>query len=119
LVDCIHKSLTHFQSENTFALRSPVIAGCLAARYNPSMMSATEGSTEQSLGDYASDGEDILPETDDDLLVAIEDMALAEEHNIGQADEEEFVEGDEWLENIENGYLPSSPVQIPRKRGRY
>ena len=83
------------------------------------MMSATEGSTEQSLGDYASDGEDILPETDDDLLVAIEDMALAEEHNIGQADEEEFVEGDEWLANIENGYLPSSPVQIPRKRGRY
>ena len=95
------------------------IAGCHAATYNPSMMSGAELPTDQLFEDYASDGEDILSETDDELLMGIEEMALAEEYSIGQGDEGEFTEGDEWLEDIENGYLPSSPIQIPAKRWRY
>ena len=95
------------------------IAGCHAATYNPSMMSGAELPTDQLFEDYVSDGEDILSETDDELLMEIEEMALAEEYSIGQGDEGEFTEGDEWLEDIENGYLHSSPIQIPEKRCRY
>ncbi|KAL4063383.1 hypothetical protein V8B97DRAFT_1876845, partial [Scleroderma yunnanense] len=95
------------------------IAGCLATTYNASGRSTIQHPTDQPLEDNASDGENVLSEVDEELLMAVEDMGLAEEYHIGQADKEEFIEDDEWLKDIENGYLPSSPVQRQLKRHRY
>ena len=52
-------------------------------------------------------------------MMAIEEMALAEEYPIEEADEGEFTEDEEWLGDIGNGYLSSSPLQLPVKRWRY
>jgi hypothetical protein len=90
------------------------IAHCLGATQKPHMASTVEPAHEE-LEDSDSDGDDVLSEGDE-LLMAIEDMAVAEEY---QVDVEELPEDDEWLEDIENGYLPSSPVQIPLKRRKY
>ncbi|KAL4080546.1 hypothetical protein J3A83DRAFT_4184574 [Scleroderma citrinum] len=95
------------------------IAGCLATTYNASGRSTIQHPTDQPLEDSVSDEEEVLSEVDEELLMAVKDMELAEEYHTGQADEEEFIEDDEWLEDIENGYLPSSPVQRPLKRHRH
>lgn len=95
------------------------IAGCLSTTYNSSMVAAAEYSTDQPMEKgYDSNWEDVILESDDDLLMAIEEMALAEEYPIGQEDEGVMSEDEEWLEGIGNGYLPSSPVQLPLKRCR-
>jgi len=83
------------------------------------MVAAAEYSTDQPMEKgYDSNWEDVILESDDDLLMAIEEMALAEEYPIGQEDEGVMSEDEEWLEGIGNGYLPSSPVQLPLKRCR-
>ncbi|KIM51218.1 hypothetical protein SCLCIDRAFT_33624 [Scleroderma citrinum Foug A] len=94
------------------------VAGCLTAIQNPCVV-AEEHPVDQSLDDYSSDWEDVRSEGDDELLMAIEEMALAEEYPIEEADEGEFTEDEEWLGDIGNGYLPSSPLQLPVKRWRY
>jgi hypothetical protein len=95
------------------------IAGCLAGTHNPSEVSSTEYPTVELLEGYDTDGVDVMSEGDDELLMAIEEMALAEEYSIGETDKDDFTEDEEWLEDIGNGYLPSSPVQVPLKRRRY
>ncbi|KAI6140563.1 hypothetical protein BKA82DRAFT_4331884 [Pisolithus tinctorius] len=80
---------------------------------------AAEDQTEGSLKDYDSDGEGLMSEGGDNLLLSIEEMALEEEYSMGEADEEQSPEDEEWLQDIENGYLPSSPVKLPLKRWRY
>ncbi|KAI6019753.1 hypothetical protein F5J12DRAFT_904163 [Pisolithus orientalis] len=99
--------------------RAEEIAGCLVAANNPSVISAAEDQTEGSLKDYDSDGEGLMSEGDDNLLLSIEEMTLEEEYSMGEADEEQSTEDEKWLQDIENGYLPSSPVKLPLKRWRY
>ncbi|KAI6141450.1 hypothetical protein BKA82DRAFT_4362149 [Pisolithus tinctorius] len=99
--------------------RAEEIAGCLVAANNSSVISAAEDQTEGSLKDYDSDGEGLMSEGGDNLLLSIEEMALEEEYSMGEADEEQSTEDEEWLQDIENGYLPSSPVKLPLKRRRY
>ncbi|KAI6142447.1 hypothetical protein BKA82DRAFT_4331470 [Pisolithus tinctorius] len=99
--------------------RAEEIAGCLVAANNSSVISAAEDQTEGSLKDYDSDGEGLMSEGGDNLLLSIEEMALEEEYSMGEADEEQSTEDEEWLQDIENGYLPSSPVKLPLKRWRY
>ncbi|KAI6140865.1 hypothetical protein BKA82DRAFT_4019082 [Pisolithus tinctorius] len=99
--------------------RAEEIAGCLVAANNSSVISAAEDQTEGSLKDYDSDGEGLMLEGGDNLLLSIEEMALEEEYSMGEADEEQSTEDEEWLQDIENGYLPSSPVKLPLKRWRY
>ncbi|KAI6147073.1 hypothetical protein BKA82DRAFT_4330010 [Pisolithus tinctorius] len=96
--------------------RAEEIAGCLVAANNSSVISAAEDQTEGSLKDYDSDGEGLMSEGGDNLLLSIEEMALEEEYSMGEADEEQSTEDEEWLQDIENGYLPSSPVKLPLKR---
>ena len=72
------------------------VAGCLTAIHNPCVV-AEEHPVDQSLDDYNSDCEDVRSEGDDELLMAIEEMALAEEYPIEEADEGEFTEDEEWL----------------------
>ena len=50
--------------------------------------------------------------------MAIEEMELAKEYYIGDTDQEGFTENEDWLGEIGNGYLPSSPFQLPLKRCR-
>ena len=50
--------------------------------------------------------------------MAIEEMELGEEYHIEDTDQERFTEDEDWLGEIGNGYLPSSPVQLPLKRRR-
>ncbi|KAI6139104.1 hypothetical protein BKA82DRAFT_4332382 [Pisolithus tinctorius] len=80
---------------------------------------AAEDQTEGSLKDYDCDGEGLMSEGGDNLLLSIAEMALEEEYSMGEADEEQSTEDEEWLQDIENGYLPSSPVKLPLKRQRY
>ncbi|KAI6161620.1 hypothetical protein EDD17DRAFT_1759095 [Pisolithus thermaeus] len=94
------------------------MANHLATLYDPSVMPAAEEPIDELLEDYSSEWGGVVSEEDDELLTAIEEMALVEEYHIGQADEE-FSEDEGWLNDIENGYLPSSPVQLPSKRCRY
>ncbi|KAI6157713.1 hypothetical protein BKA82DRAFT_4009978 [Pisolithus tinctorius] len=99
--------------------RAEEIAGCLVAANNSSVISAAEDQTEGSLKDYDSDGEGLMSEGGDNLLLSIEEMAREEEYSMGEADEEQSTEDEEWLQDIESGYLPSSPVKLPLKRQRY
>ncbi|KAI6144076.1 hypothetical protein BKA82DRAFT_4017270 [Pisolithus tinctorius] len=85
--------------------RAEEIAGCLVAANNPSVISAAEDQTEGSLKDYDSDGEGLMSEGGDNLLLSIEEMALEEEYSMGEADEEQSTEDEEWLQDIENGSL--------------
>ncbi|KAI6111076.1 hypothetical protein F5141DRAFT_1214574 [Pisolithus sp. B1] len=94
------------------------MANHLATLYDPSVIPAAEEPIDELLEDYSSEWGGVVSEEDDELLTAIEEMALVEEYHIGQADEE-FPEDEGWLNDIENGYLPSSPVQLPSKRHRY
>ncbi|KAI6114657.1 hypothetical protein EV401DRAFT_2058510 [Pisolithus croceorrhizus] len=58
---------------------------------------------------YESDAVGALSEGDDELLLGIEEMALEEGCNMGQSDEEGLTDDEGWLEDVGNGYLPSSP----------
>ena len=79
---------------------------------------ATGHPINQQLESYDSEWEEEDPESDDELLRVIEGMELEEEYQSVE-DDEEFSTDDEWLENVENNYLPSSPVQLSTKRRRY
>ena len=93
------------------------IAGCLTVMQNPCVAAAGHP-VDKSLDDYNTDWEDVGSESDDGLLMAIEEMELGEEYHIEDTNQEGFTEDEDWLGEIGNGYLPSSPVQLPLKRRR-
>ncbi|KAI5982636.1 hypothetical protein EDD15DRAFT_2391151 [Pisolithus albus] len=71
--------------------------------------------TEEESQNCSSDDEDLVSEG---LLMATEEIALVEEDYMGQESEEQFTEDEDWLEDIGEGYLPSSPLRSPAKRCR-
>ncbi|KAI5986471.1 hypothetical protein EDD15DRAFT_2389853 [Pisolithus albus] len=71
--------------------------------------------TEEESQNCSSDDEDLVSEG---LLIATEEIALVEEDYMGQESEEQFTEDEDWLEDIGEGYLPSSPLRSPAKRCR-
>ncbi|KAI6017566.1 hypothetical protein PISMIDRAFT_16412 [Pisolithus microcarpus 441] len=94
------------------------IASCLAATYNSSALPSAEHPTHETLQDYDSEDGEIVSEDDDDLLRVIEEMALAEEHHIGQVNEERLTDDEDYFEGMGEGYIPSSPLGSPSKRHR-
>ncbi|KAI6108097.1 hypothetical protein F5141DRAFT_1189102 [Pisolithus sp. B1] len=76
---------------------------------------ATDQPTEELSEDGDSD-EDLV--SVEDLLMATEEVALVEEDYIGGVTHEQFTEDEDWLEDIGDGYLPSSPLRSPAKRCR-
>ncbi|KAI6102145.1 hypothetical protein F5141DRAFT_1217724 [Pisolithus sp. B1] len=96
------------------------VANCMtAASHDPSVMGGAEQPTDDLSEDYESDAVGALSESDDELLLGMEEMLLEGEFNMGQSDEDEITDDEGWLEDIENGYLPSSPIKLPIKRHRY
>ncbi|KIN98420.1 hypothetical protein M404DRAFT_31428 [Pisolithus tinctorius Marx 270] len=95
------------------------IVDFLAATHNPGGTHASEDLTAPVLEEKDSDEGDVMSEGDDELLMAIDQMALEEECPTEQANEGEFTEDEDWLEDIGTGYLPSSSLQVPSKRHRY
>ncbi|KAI6016369.1 hypothetical protein BKA83DRAFT_4060166 [Pisolithus microcarpus] len=91
------------------------IACCLSATYNSSTFPAADQLTEEESQNCSSDDEDLVSEG---LLMATEEIALVEEDYMGQESEEQFTEDEDWLEDIGEGYLPSSPLRSPAKRCR-
>ncbi|KAI6106571.1 hypothetical protein EV401DRAFT_1892495 [Pisolithus croceorrhizus] len=65
------------------------------------VLEEAEKPIDELLEDYSSEWGGVVSEEDDELLTAIEEMALVEEYHIGQADEE-FSEDEGWLNDIEN-----------------
>ena len=57
----------------------------------------------------------MISEGDEKLSMASEEMGLEEDYYKGQSDEGDFTMDEGWLDEIGNGYLPSSPIQIPSK----
>ncbi|KAI6016342.1 hypothetical protein BKA83DRAFT_4128954 [Pisolithus microcarpus] len=89
------------------------------ASHDPSVMEGAEHPTDNLSEDYEFDAVGALSEGDDELLLGMEEMLLEGECNMGESDEEEITDDEEWLEDTGNGYLPSSPVKLPTKRCRY
>ncbi|KAI6100036.1 hypothetical protein EV401DRAFT_2061677 [Pisolithus croceorrhizus] len=71
--------------------------------------------TEELSEDGDSD-EDLM--SVEDLLMATEEVALVEEDYIGGENDEQFTEDEDWLEDIGDGSLLSSPLRLPEKRCR-
>ncbi|KAI5989530.1 hypothetical protein EDD15DRAFT_2171326, partial [Pisolithus albus] len=90
-----------------------------AASHDPGVKEGAEHPTDNLSEDYESDAVGILSEGDDELLLGMEEMLLEGECNMGESGEEEITDDEEWLEDIGNGYLPSSPVKLPTKRCRH
>ena len=91
-----------------------VISESLMTTYNASVVHRTEMQMDQPWEDDASEWEEMSSEGDGGLLTAIEEMELEENYYTEQSDEENFTD-EGWLDEIENGYLPSSPIQTPSK----
>ncbi|KAI6143510.1 hypothetical protein EDD17DRAFT_1781808 [Pisolithus thermaeus] len=86
------------------------VANYLApASHTPSVEDGAEHPTDDFSEGYESDAVGALSEGDDELLLGIEEMALEEGCNMGQSDEEGLTDDEGWLEDVGNGYLPSSP----------
>ena len=94
------------------------ISGSLMSTYNASVVHRTEMQMDQPWEEDGSEWEEMSSEGDGELLTAIEEMELEEDYYTEQSDEENFTEDEGWLDEIENGYLPSSPIQTPSKRRR-
>ena len=94
------------------------ISESLMTTYNASVVHRTEMKMDQPWEDDGSEWEEMSSEGDGELLTAIEEMELEEDYYTEQSDEENFTEDEGWLDEIENGYLPSSPIQTPSKRRR-
>ena len=98
------------------------IAQCLVTTYSANVVSTEKRETDEPLEEEEEeDGlewEGMISEGDEELSMAIEEMGLEEDYCTGQSDEGDFTEDEGWLDEIGNGYLPSSPIQIPSKRRR-
>ena len=81
-------------------------------------ISATGNPINQQLETYDSEWEEEDSESDDGLLRMIEGVELEEEYQ-SEDDDEELSTDDEWLENVGNNYLASSPIQLSTKQCRY
>ncbi|KAI6121644.1 hypothetical protein F5141DRAFT_1211302 [Pisolithus sp. B1] len=105
----VHKGI-RLMLEEWFAVEWDLVEAALE-----DAVPATDQPTEELSEDGDSD-EDLV--SVEDLLMATEEVALVEEDYIGGVTDEQFTEDEDWLEDIGDGYLPSSPLMSPAKRCR-